>query len=837
MSVSRRRGTWGLAGAVALALAAAALPATAADRAGRPDLPPWAQRQVRAAVTGTNGWAHAARLAAREPDEGGESPEEIAEQAEQYAWARTAPALTAPAGALAAARREAAALPVVRSRWRELTRQPLDAEPPGFTDPVWSNAGAGFGLVSGRATAITASRGAVYAGAADGGVWRTTDAGRRWRPVFDRGTSISVGALLTTRDRSVWLGTGEANTSSDAYSGQGVYRTSNGGRSWRKVGGTALDGAEVYRLVRDGRGGVLAATTRGLYRTSDRGNRPWQRVLAPVSGNGPYDNHVTDVAVQPGTRGRVVLAVAAWRSGAPYNGFYLSTRFGRPGTFAKFTPSGDVDAADVGRTTLAWTRDGSALYALVQSPRLLAAGADTNLQGLFKVTGGSPRGPYTKIADSASLGASGSALKDLEGYHVGVQAWYNQALAVDPANPRHVYVSLEEVFETRDGGSSFTTASPYWNLGLSCGDTCPKTTHPDQHALLVRGGQVWIGNDGGLFRRPLSASGYGRWRNLNAGLRTLQYYGAGTGPIGRTSTAFWGGLQDNGTSMLVGRGAPRNLEPAGGDGGNVLVDPVDGTNAVGEYVFLDLYLTTDGGHSFRDIRPPDSDAGLARFIAPFVADAADPKHWVAGGQHIWDDTAAWQTVCDDKSCDWKSVHDLGNGNVATALAVNGTTTYAAWVGGGGNPGPDFVSGIDTNAGGTWHRITAPQLPQRYIAGLQVDPANPAHVFAVYNGYSRRWIDGGGVGHVFESRDGGATWKNVSGNLPDVGGDDLLVTRSRLVLATDVGVFVSERSAPARWSRRGTALPNTSVNDLTMTPNGRQVVAATHGRGLWTTPTP
>src|SRR5215213_7814176 len=174
MSVSRRRGTWGLAGAVALALAAAALPATAADRAGRPDLPPSAQRQVRAAVTGTNGWASAARLAAREPDEGGESPEEIAEQAEQYAWARTAPALTVPAGALAAARREAAALPVVRSRWRELTRQPLDAEPPGFTDPVWSNAGAGFGLVSGRATAITASRGAVYAGAADGGVWRTT---------------------------------------------------------------------------------------------------------------------------------------------------------------------------------------------------------------------------------------------------------------------------------------------------------------------------------------------------------------------------------------------------------------------------------------------------------------------------------------------------------------------------------------------------------------------------------------------------------------------------------------------------------------------------------------
>ena len=78
------------------------------------------------------------------------------------------------------------------------------------------------------------------------------------------------------------------------------------------------------------------------------------------------------------------------------------------------------------------------------------------------------------------------------------------------------------------------------------------------------------------------------------------------------------------------------------------------------------------------------------------------------------------------------------------------TTYAAWVGGGGNPGPAFASGIDTNYGGTWHRITSPVLPNRFIAGLTVDPANPAHVFAVYNGYSRRWIPGGGQGVVFES---------------------------------------------------------------------------------------
>ena len=836
MSGSGRRAAVALTGVAAVALAISAPGAASASQDGS-RLPPSAQRQIRALVQGTNGMIGASP--AKTPDERRGEPDgdalEIADQAEQYAFERTAPATEVPAAALAAARRAAARLPVVRAGWRELTRQPYDAEPRGYTDPVWSNDGAGFGLVGGRATAITAAGGAVYAGAADGGVWRSTNAGRSWKPVYDKATSISIGALLTGPRNSVWVGTGEANTNADAYSGQGVYRTTNRGRSWDKLGGRALDGAEVYYLRRSPDGFVFAATTRGLYRLSATGRGRWQQVLAPVYGSGPYDNHVTDVAVRPGSGGRVVLAAAAWRSGASYNGFYLSTQYGRPGTFHKITPTGDIDPTDIGRTTFAYAPDGSALYAIVESPKLInTPGAATNLQGVFKVSGGDPTGPWTKIADSDSLGKSGSALENLSGYHVGIQSWYNQALAVDPGDYQHVYVSLEEVFETRDGGTTFSTASPYWNYGLACGDSCPKTTHPDQHALLVAGRQVWIGNDGGLYRRPTSASGYGHWADLNATLHNLQYYGVGAGRLPRHGMAFWGGLQDNGTSVLFGARARRMIEPAGGDGGNVLVDPVDGTNAVGEYVYLDMYLTTDGGHSFRDIAPPDSADGLARFIAPFVADVNDADHWVAGGQHVWQDTKAWQTVCDAARCDWTSAHDLGDGRVTTALAVNGSTTYAGWVAGGGNPGPAFASGIDTNYGGTWHRITAPNLPQRYIAGMQVDKADPAHVFAIYNGYSRRWTEGGGVGHVFESRDGGAHWKDISGNLPDIGGDDLLISGRSLVLATDIGVFVSNRTRPERWARLGATLPNSAVNDLTVTPDGRGIVAATHGRGLWAT---
>jgi photosystem II stability/assembly factor-like uncharacterized protein len=782
----------------------------------------------------------------RAEGEGGEEeggPLEVAERAEQYAEERSAPADSVSAGALLAARSQAQSLPHSSATLREITDRPYDAEPAGYTDPVESNAGAGFGLVSGRDTALAVDGRTYYAGAADGGVWRSRDAGRTWKPMSDQQKTLSIGALLTVH-HDLWVGTGEANTSTDSYRGIGVLRSTDGGRTYHRVGGQELLSHLVFRLVDDHEGHVYAATSQGLYRHSSRTARGhWRLVLKPDPNpdGTPYNtSFISDVAVRPGTHGRSVLAVLGWRNGSSYNGFYLSTTGGGAGSFSKITPGGDVDATDIGRTTLAYSADGSRLYAIIQSPRRLATDPNTNLQGVYVSRSGDPAGPYSLIADSVKLGNSGSALKDQPGYQVGVQAWYNQALAVDPRDPDHVYVSLEEVFETRDGGSTFTTASPYWNFGLACGDTCPQTTHPDQHALALTSSRVVIGNDGGVFSRPLSATGYGHWRNLNRTLRTLQYYDAAAGraPGGLT---YWGGLQDNGTSKLTPH-ARRMIEPAGGDGGMVLVDPRNAQRAVGEYVYLTLYSTTDGGHTFRTISP---ECGYytdetqcdpsARFISPIQADVRDTDHWVAAGNKVWDTKRGFDTVC-DTACDWVPVHsfgldDAGGYNVGTAVAVNGSTTYAAWVDSGGNPSPTFRSGIDTNYGGTWHRISSPVLPNRFVAGLTVDPTDPAHVYAVYNGYSRRWIPGGGLGTVFESRDGGATWSNISGNLPDAPGDGLALVRGHLVLGTDVGAFVASAHSPTSW-RRVVGLPHAVVDNVRPLPGGHAVVAATHGRGMW-----
>jgi hypothetical protein len=812
-----------------LALALAVTGATAAVAASPAPSPRWAQLQTHQLPNAT----------AREGD--GDALE-VADMAEQYSQQRSLPAESVSAKALIAARAQAAAVSAGRAFVTELTTSGMVAEPAGYSDPYWSNEGSGFQVVGGRMTALAIAGQTYYAGAAAGGVWKSTDAGRHWSSIWDGMPTLSVGALGLAKDKALWVGTGEANTNGDSYLGVGVYRSTNGGSTFTRVGGTELMNHQVFRLVDDGMGMMYAATSQGLYRhSSTTAAGAWTLVLKPDPNptDSPYaTSFITDVAIRPGTGGKQVLAVLGWRGGSAYNGFYLSKTGGAKGSFMKLSPGGDLDAADIGRTTFAYDAAGSRLYAVVQSPARLAGGDDSILQGIFVAPTGNPGGAWTKLADDETLMASGSALTS-PGYNPGIQAWYNQFVTVDPANPKHVYVGLEEVYETRDGGKTWKTASPYWNYGLACGSSCPKTTHPDQHAIAIAGGRVVIGNDGGVYSRSTALSGYGGWASHNATLLTLQYYDAAAGRMG-TGTAYWGGLQDNGTSLL--RPAKTNIEPAGGDGGYVLVDPANASRAVGEYVGLNMYRTSDGGHSFTNVTPicgeytgSNCDPS-ARFIAPFQADVTNANTWVAAGSRVWRTTKGWNTVCSGSTCDWKAVHTFGTDGLGlpklgTALAASGSTIYAGWIDGVANPGPTFETGIDTNYGGSWHRISAPNLPNRFVAGLTVDPANPAHVYAVFNGYSRKWIPGGGLGVVFESRNGGRTWTDLTGNLPDAPGNALAIVKGNLVLGTDVGVFLAPMSSPTTWHRIP-GLPNSPAVSVRGVPGAMAVVIGTHGRGIW-----
>jgi photosystem II stability/assembly factor-like uncharacterized protein len=300
--------------------------------------------------------------------------------------------------------------------------------------------------------------------------------------------------------------------------------------------------------------------------------------------------------------------------------------------------------------------------------------------------------------------------------------------------------------------------------------------------------------------------------------------------------AVAGGLQDNGGSLLLPEdlvGAGTMGSPFGGDGGDILVDPDDGCKILDEYVYLDLWLTTNCGRSdgttsaIRDVAPGDPGA---RFIAPFRADGTNKDHWVAGGQYIWTYANGFAL---QSGSEWTQAFNQGSGHSTTAISSYNDVIWTAWCGPCNNSG--FARGISTNAGGSWHQVSLPSaVPNRYISAVALDPADATGntAFAVFNGFSRRWTEGPGVGlgHIWKTTDGGATWVNVSGNFPDVPADDIVIRGTNLVVATDLAVLISSDGG-ATWSRLGANLPFTTVMDLSVGPDGR-LYAATHGRGIW-----
>ncbi|MFD9789883.1 glycosyl hydrolase [Streptomyces sp. NPDC059070] len=820
---------------------------------------------------------HAGRSpSAASEDDGSDEAENSAEATAQYTEARTAPGVVAP-GAYGAAWDQLQSMRHTPGDWNHVTQKTYDSDDPRYRD-INSNSSGGSGKVTGRITGVAADdHGYVYAGGANGGVFRSKTGGGHWQPIADALPSLSTGTLALDGSQRLWYATGEANTGATSFVGTGVYVLADprhgqfrpGGR----VGGAELESTVIHALRFAGTT-VWAATSRGVWsHSTTRLAGPWKLEFAPnpeylpggskaSDPSAPYKNIANDIAVDPKDPAKVLLAVG-WRGGDTYNGLYARQA---DGGWKPVSGLGDLptNSDDVGNLTFAAAFDGSRLYAVDQSPAQTATNPDSGLKGVYVSRSGSPFGPWTRIADYSRLRASGSALQGA-GYMPGIQSWYNEFLQVDPTDAGHVYLGLEEVFETKDGGTSWSTPGPYWNFGFPCwsidpakqtGD-CSPTTHADQHAVAVgsyRGkAYAYVGNDGGIYRRPLNgtldAGGHANdWQSLNDGtLDTLQYYSVGVGKdLTNGGVSVTGGLQDNGQSILRGHDRVMGSD-FGGDGGDTITDPANGCDIAEEYVYLDMWVTQDCGvndgswtkdpsrATEYEVAPPDKDLGGdgARFIAPLASDAKDTGTWVAGGRHVWVQTKGFAIR---SGAEWKSAFDLGAGHVATAVAASGGTVYAAWCGPCNNQG--FARGIAVgNADGTgWHQLDLPvdgTVPNRYLSGFEVDPADAQHVYVAVNGFSRKWTEGpgAGVGHLFESRDGGAHWTDISAGLPDIPANSVkLLPGGGLALATDLAVFY--RPAHSRtWRVLGGELPTTAVLQLKRGPDG-DLYAATHGRGIW-----
>lgn len=830
---------------------------------------------------------------------GGEAAE-LQTALDQFAEARTAPGIVAP-GAYSAAFGQMTGLATAGGAWTDVTKVPYDADDPTYRD-YYSNSSGGSGLVTGRVTGLAADgSGHVYAGGANGGVWRSSTGGGDWIPIADGLPSLSTGDLQIAPDGALWYATGEANTGGTSYVGSGVYRlaspTSGTFSTSDRVGGDELESTTINALRFDGHGRVWAATLRGVYyHSATTTSGAWTLSYAPNpsylpggadagTANAAYKNIVNDLAIDPKNPKHVVAAIG-WRGGDTYNGFYETKDAGAGDHWKKIKPAGAINPKDIGNASFAYAANGSKLYVMNESVTLYnkpTGTVNSYLDGIYVSNSGSIAGPWSKVADQRKLANSGSALKQSiggKGYGPGIQSWYNQFLIVDPANSQHVYAGLEEVYETTNGGSTWKTVGPYWNFYFPCWapdsvyppngapNRCPQTTHPDQHSAAVGTYMgktyVYVGNDGGVYRRPINGKTNTNgnatdWQSLNDGtMDALQYYAMGVGlanagnprtPAGTGNVIVSGGLQDNGGSLYrIGSSNGKMSSNFGGDGGDVLVDPNDGCNIVQEYVYLTMEVTQTcadpTGHpgafldptkaTTYDIAPPDINA---RFIAPFTADAQNIDRWLAGGNSLWFQDKGFAIR---SGSEWQKVYTFADaGKTATAVAYSGSTAVAGWCGPCNNAGFDrgIVVGHYDGTNWTWTTADLSNIPNRYVGGAAVDAAG--NVYVVMNGFSRRFTEGpgAGVGHVFKSSDGGATWTSLdaagSTVFPDVPANSIKVLASgALVVATDLGVMYRPADASA-WQRLGTGLPVTVGMDVEVGPAGdNNLYVATHGRGIW-----
>src|SRR3954463_391034 len=797
----------------------------------------------------------------------------------------------------------------------------------------------GFQNLGGRVTAIATTPqrpDQVWVGAADGGVWKSTNAGRSWAPKFDHQGTLAIGGIAVdpVNANRVYVGTGEANTNADAYYGDGIYVTDDGGTHWHRVHLPGVltvfhvEAAKPSKGFPNGR--VFAATNNGLWLSTDHG-RHYVNVALPTNAahNGvytgsPFGNFVTDVRVRPHHPNDVV-AVVGWRGGAQKmpngraqsvgNGFYRSTKSGARGTFRyvpqqpgtglgetgnNANPYGTSQA--IGRTSLSYSADGKYLWAVVQDAGNFRnetyAGVpleakNTVLNGVYVSTTADPSS-WTAKGNTTSFSAapgSGLLVQQVLLYAPGVQAWYDQWIAVDPKDDNRVLVGLEEVYEAISnqygpGLAQWRTVSRYWNgcaalNGIDCSDVpgpvyAGQATHPDQHAAafvpLQNGvSRLYTGSDGGIFSQTLHGTDLGyvgydnsHWNHLNIGLATTQPYYAVEGSGG----TIYAGLQDNGT-VKIEPGSARGDEVFGGDGFDTAVVPGNDNQVYEEYTYGDISVSTSGGRSWSDIAPCDVSSTTAQFSTPFALDPKNANHLVEVGRYIDESVSGVNTrpTTVEGECvengDWKATYDLGpsrvNGkpgvsgagvnNVATAVALSGANMYVPFCGlcdpisqGAGNLSY-FHNGIATNvkpgctakigSANCWHKAAAIGLPNRYVQGVSIDPRNPRTVYVALADYGRKWFPNHAKGgSLYVSHDAGQHFTNISGNLPHVPANAIVLRNGVVFVATDLGVYSASQGS-TRWARLGHSLPNASALDLRLNPQGTQLVAALHGRGVWT----
>ena len=676
----------------------------------------------------------------------------------------------------------------------------LDAANWTSIGPRPTDAGSTY-VTAGRVNAVAVDprdNNTVYIGAAEGGVWKSTDGGVSWTPLTDNQASLASGAIAIdpAHPDTVYVGTGEENFAQDSYYGAGILKSTDAGNTWTNIVGPFLRATIGALAISPADSNVLLCSSNlGIYRSSD-GAATWTSVLA---GTG------TSVLFDP-TNGKLAYAALGNVNGNAINGVYRSTDGGQTWTLLTGSGANALPSVNVGRIEVAISPSTpTTLYVGIQDSSTATFG---ELLGIYKTT------------DS---GATWNNLSAPDICASVEQCWYDMTIRVHPTNPDLVFAAGSlSIMRTMDGGAT-------WNQLNFIGPNQVQI-HVDEHYLAFTpdGSKLYIGNDGGMYSTTDVSNPVVSWTELNDTLAITQFYPGLSIHPANAGIAF-GGAQDNGTQRYGGSSSWDYVTC--GDGG---FSAIDGALPAVAYASCDsirnqsipILRTSNGGNTWASSEYGINLQDRVQFIPPLAIDPSNPLTLYFGTYRVWqtrDGAGKWVAI----SPDLTGGTSAGGSPTIKAIGVapgDPNTVYA----GTNDSKVQMTSNALDGTGASWTDLSA-GLPRRTVTHIAVDPIDPASAYVTFSGFSSD-----SQGHVFQTKDRGTSWTDISGNLPNLPVNDLVVDPDlpgTLYIGTDAGVMVTT-DAGATWTTLGNGLPLVVVDSLVLHRASRTLRAATHGRSMW-----
>ncbi len=689
----------------------------------------------------------------------------------------------------------------------------------------------GPGGMSGRVTAIDVvhkNPDIMFVGTASGGVWKSTSGGITWKPVFEKELTGSIGAVAIQQSNPsvIWVGTGEGNPRNSLNGGFGIYKSLDGGKTWKSMGLEKT--RHIHRVIIDPTNpdvvyaGAIGSPwgehpERGVFKTTD-GGKTWNKVLFVNNKTG-----VADLVMDPTNPNKLIAALwehkrDPWffKSGGKGSGLYVTHDGGS--NWKKLSDEDGLPKGELGRIGIAIARNKpNVVYALIEAKK----------NALYKSEDGGFK--WKKVNDKNDIGN---------------RPFYYSEIYVDPENENRVYSIFTYVNVSEDGGKNFAQLMPAY--GVSNG------VHPDHHAWWIHpeNGQFMIdGNDGGL---NITRDGGKSWRFIG-NLPVAQFYHISVD--NEYPYNVYGGMQDNGSwrgPAFVWRAQGiRNSywqEIAFGDGFDVVPDLDDSRfgYAMSQQGFVSRYDWKTGNNYTVRPTPPDAETKLRfNWNAGIGQDPFNNSTVYFGSQFVHKSTdkgLTWEVISPDLTTNdpekqkqsesgGLSLDATGAENHCTILVIEPSPLEQnmLWVG-----TDDGRVHITQNGGGNWTEVgqNIKGLPKgSWIAQIKASNKNKGEALLIANDYRRFNY----TPYAFRTRNYGKSWERiVDGN--DVESYTLSIiedpeNKNLIFLGTDDGLYIS-LNAGNSWQKWTKGFPTVSTKDLVIHPRENDLIIGTFGRAAW-----